>query len=84
MDHCYSRPDPEISSPIIPLVPPEYVEAENLLLILPFPGWLTLIVHGMEVRNFMIPVYVCAANKIENDEECITISQNLNEMNIEI
>jgi len=41
------------------------------LLILPIPGWLTLIVHGMEVRNFMIPVYVCAANKIENDEEPI-------------
>jgi hypothetical protein len=41
------------------------------LLILPFPGWLALIVHGMEVRDFMIPVDVCAANKTENYEEFI-------------
>lgn len=31
------------------------------MLILPLPGRFTLIVRGVEVGNFMIPVYVCAA-----------------------
>lgn len=38
------------------------------MLILPLPGWFALIVRGVEVGHFMIPVYVCvAANAVSSE-----------------